>query len=114
MTLIEVLVAMAVLGTAVASLISLFSLQTGNTAVLEDHLLARIVAENAMVEVVTNDAAGVRQDQGGQVTLAGRDYEWAATRTPSAYEGIDVLAVSVRYEDTDRELTSLTTLKRAE
>ncbi len=112
LTLVEVLVAMLVLGTAVASLLALLNIHTQNTLALEDNVLGRIVAENAMVTVVTQEATGRRQDDGEETTLAGREFTWFVSRTPSPYEGVEIIRVSVIRADTEREVASLQTLRR--
>lgn len=112
LTLIEVLVAMVVLGTAIASTVSLLAIQSANIHALDEQILARIVAENAMVEAVLSDAVGNQADGGGTVELDGHVFSWSVDRTASPYEGVEI--VRVRVADTvneDRTLATLSTLR---
>ena len=111
MTLIEVLVAMVVLGTSAAALLTLLSIHTGNIRSLENRSLARIAAENAMVAVISADTDGERDENGGIVDVGGQTFEWSATRTAAPYAGLDIVTVSVAETVDGQVLASLTTLR---
>jgi type II secretion system protein I len=113
MTLIEVLVALLVLGTAAATLLALLSVHTANTVSLEDNVLGRIAAENAMVDAVLAEEAGVRSDEDRFYTFGGRTFGAIESRIPSPIEGLDLLTVIVRDED-GRAVAELGTLRPAE
>jgi len=55
-TLLEVLVALAILGTAVTLIFQLFSANMRNIAISEDYLSATVAAEARMREVLDDDA----------------------------------------------------------
>lgn len=112
LTLIEVLVAMVVLGTAIATTVSLMAIQSANIHALDEQILARIVAENAMVEAVLSAEVGKEADGGGTVDLGGHVFSWSIDRTASPYAGIEI--VRVRVADTvneERTLAALSTLR---
>ncbi|MEM9988760.1 MAG: type II secretion system minor pseudopilin GspI [Pseudomonadota bacterium] len=111
-TLIEVLVSILILGTVIASLLSLLTVHTANITSLQQNVLARIVAENAMVEVVTNHKAGRRSSGVGDVALAGQNFYWEVLLSPSPYEGLDTITLIVKEgeDEDDRVLTEIRTL----
>ncbi|WOI54372.1 type II secretion system minor pseudopilin GspI [Parvularcula sp. LCG005] len=111
MTLVEVLVALLVLGSAVATMLSLLSVHTRNTIALQDRAMARIVAENAMVEVVSADRIRRRIEGGAVEDLGGQSFTWAVERTPTPYDGLDNVTVTVRHADGDRVLAILSTVR---
>ena len=114
LTLIEVLVAMLILGTAVASLIALIAQQSANIDAMRTNVLARIAANNVMVEAVLNETVDIRDDS-GTVTVGVREFYWQVIRTPSGREGVNILRVEIREPDTSgRLLASLQTLSMEE
>lgn len=114
MTLIEVLVAILVLGTAVALLLSLSSIHTSNTIAMQDRMLARISAENALVDVMIRESQGTRVTEGGTIVQGVRTYAWTPGRVPAPYEGLDFLTIRVRLDGKDQVLSELTTLRLQE
>ena len=112
LTLIEVLVAIAVLAGAVGAVIVLMATQARGAAALSDKALARIVAENAMVAVVIGEETGRSPD--GTEEVAGRAFAWEAARTNAPLPGLEGLTVSVRREDGEQVLAGLTTLVPAQ
>ena len=110
LTLIEVLVAILILGTAAASLLALVTQQTANADAMRENVLARIAAENVMVETVLADARNEFTDS-GTIEMAGRLYDWTASRAPSPVEGLETVVVEIRDPERDgRVLASLGTL----
>lgn len=110
MTLIEVLVAMLILGTAAASLLALVGQHTRNMDAMRENLLSRIAAENVMVETMLNEGQDVR-DNAGTTDLAGRSYDWRVIRQQAPLEGLEVVTVEIRAAGpSDRLLASLSTL----
>lgn len=95
LTLIEVLVAVLVLGTAAASLLTLISQHTRNTDQLRQNILARIAAENIMVATMIDAKEGDHDDE-GSLELADRVYDWQVVREPSPLEGFDLVRVEIR------------------
>ncbi|MEM9233522.1 MAG: type II secretion system minor pseudopilin GspI [Pseudomonadota bacterium] len=113
MTLLEVLVAILVLGTAVASLLALVAQQTRNADSLRENVLSRIAAENVMVQTILAEQRNLRDDT-GTIDLAGQVYDWQVLRIPAPLEGLEVVTVEIRDPDSeDRVLAELTTLSPA-
>ncbi|WP_370337743.1 type II secretion system minor pseudopilin GspI [Parvularcula marina] len=94
LTLIEVLVAILILGTAVASLLALTGQQTRNADALRENMLARIAAENVMVATMLAEDRNQRDDQ-GTAEIAGRSYDWQVIRREGPLEGLDILTVEI-------------------
>lgn len=113
LTLVEVLVATLVLGTAVSAFLALMGQQAANADALRENILARIAAENAMVEVLLAESRGTREGQ-GEITVGERTFLWEAVRAPAPLDGIDILTVSVTLDEGERILASLETLRPGE
>jgi general secretion pathway protein I len=108
LTLVEVLVAIAVLGSAVGAILVLMGGQARNAAALADNALARVVAENALVETVTSPG-GLSFGTGTQ-EAGGRLFEWQASRGESPVPGTVLVEISVRREGQPQVLATLSTL----
>lgn len=76
-TLIEVLVALAVLGAIASSAIALIGQNTRYVASAEDRMLASIIADNAMVEALSIGVIELGETQTPLDFAGGR---WSATR----------------------------------
>jgi general secretion pathway protein I len=92
-TLIEVMVAMAVLGLAVLALIRLGAANASTAARVEDVLLADIVAENAVVDALTQPEAPAFGETSGTVVNAGLN--WTVTRQVARTENPHMMRISV-------------------
>ena len=112
LTLIEVLVALTVLSLAVGSLLILLSQHSRNAAALEDQALARIVAENALVGYVGAVKTGDAKRLEGEQTIGDRIFVWEIDRERSSVSGFEKVEASVRLEDREQVLASMTTLQR--
>ena len=108
LTLIEVLVAIAILAGAVGAVLVLMATQARGASALSDQALARIVAENAMVAVVIGEETG--RSPSGSEEIAGREFAWAAARTSAPLPGLDAVTVSVRRDGGEQVLAGLSTL----
>ncbi|WP_031549651.1 type II secretion system minor pseudopilin GspI [Parvularcula oceani] len=114
LTLIEVLVALAVLASAVGAILIMMSTQTRNAAALRDNALARIVAENAMVEIALGVGEGDDPSPSGTAEIGGTVYEWQANRDPAPLPRAEIVSVAVRRADSGQEVAQLSTLRRIE
>lgn len=75
-TLVEILVAMAVLAIAVAAVVAAVSSNVGNAAYIQDRTLAHWVAMNKIAELqVAGDWPGVGT-QSGESLMAARQWSW--------------------------------------
>ena len=110
-TLVEVLVAMLVLGTAVATVLSLLTVQTSNAVRLRDGALARVAAENALVEVVLADQQAGVEEEGGEIVLGERVYLYTVDRaTAPGFETLELVTVDVAQDGGTAARASLSTL----
>jgi general secretion pathway protein I len=92
-SLIEMLVALAIFGLAVLGLLNLAGESTRTALVIEERVLAGVVADNVAVDAMLADLAALDADAGGSDTLGGVDWRW--TRTVSATEDPGMLRIDV-------------------
>jgi type II secretion system protein I len=110
MTLIEVLVALGILAGVIGSLLVLMGQHTRQTASLDDRMLARIEAENALALYVANRNLGRPADIEGENERAGRVFRYELDRSPSPIRGFEVVTSDVRLRDGRQVLASFSTL----
>lgn len=89
-TLIESLVALAILATAAVSLLAATEGHVARIAGLESRALAQIAAENYLAELELGADADI-----GRTTLLGHDFEIAAARVPTADPDLVRLDIAV-------------------
>lgn len=109
-SLLELLVAMAVLSVALIPMVGSQSDTAARLAAISDATYARYVAENQLVLVrsqVNDPAAGTRQ---GTATQAGLTYDWVMTvrRLP----GSSLMVVDVTVSRNNKPLYSLTGFRK--
>ncbi len=107
-TLIEVLVALAVLAIALAAVIKAIGSHVSNTAYLKERSLAHWVGMNALTELRVSGEWPRSGEIKGDESMAGREFRWVINVTE--VEGGDVRRLDVRVtpeEDEDRPLTTL-------
>ena len=107
-TLVEMLVAMAVFGLSAMALLNLAGENTRSAARVEMRTLGGVVADNVAVEAVVAPTLsdGVST---GQVSLAGRDWRW--TRTVSPTEAADIQRVDVRVSSDEGQAADRTAFR---
>jgi len=107
-TLLEVLVALAILAIALAAIVKSVGAHVGNLVYLKERSLAHWVAMNAITELrVSGEWPGAGEIKGDE-EMAGKKFDWVITVTE--VEGGDVRRLDVRVtpqEDHDRPLTTL-------
>ena len=111
LTLLEVLVAILVLSFAVGATLRLIGQETANSVALRTNMLARIAAENVMVDVMLAARQGQILEE-GSTQIGERTFLWAVERT-RLLEGVDEVTVVIRDPETDqdRSLARLSTLE---
>ena len=117
-TLIEVMVALAVVALAVPALLFTIDQQIDGTAYLRDRSLARLVASNRLAELRLGRRAGrplLRGSASGEEEMAERLWYWSAasesTEVPSLYR----LSIEVRDRaDAESPLYTLVALMRGD
>ena len=78
-TLIEVLVALAIVTIGMAALLGTLSSAAGTTAYLQDKTLAEWIALNQVATVRLQKQAPSKGDSEGEVDYAGRKWKWSQT-----------------------------------
>lgn len=105
-TLLEVLVALAVVAIAMGALLS----SGGNVALsasrLEDKVFAHWVANNRMLELRVLQGATAPRDQSGSTELAGRQWSWKQQVSSTEVDRVYKVEISVSDEN-KQPVTSL-------
>lgn len=114
LTLIEVLVALAVLSSIVGSILVLMGQHARQAAAIEDRALARIAAENAMTAYVAAKRSGQPADISGETEIAGRSFLYEIDRGPAPLEGFEMVETEVRLGREGQVLAVLTTMRAVE
>lgn len=94
-TLVEVLVAILILSTLMATTLALVSQSTANVDRMRSDVLARIAAENALVDVTLAARTGVREEQGVE-EISASAFAWTASRRPAPVSGFEIVTIEVR------------------
>lgn len=109
-TLLEVMVAVAVLGIAMAAVIKAASEMTGNARHLEERTFAQWVADNVLTELRAGGFWGEEGDDGTR-HLGGRQWYWEFRVEPTPNPQFRRVDVSVyRHEEDASPVATLTGL----
>jgi len=107
-TLLEVLVALAVVAIALTAAVTAAGQDARNVALLRDRTLAHWVAMDRIAEAqLSDDWAGVGKSDGDTV-MAGQEWHW--TLAVSATDDDDVRRLDVEVRHTPREERALTSM----
>jgi general secretion pathway protein I len=109
-TLVEVLVAIAILGLVAVSVFALIGQSTNLNVAAEQHSLAAIAADNVMVERLSLSAPLEKGSSSGQVELGGRQWKYSVEVLDSGVSGVVRINVAIR-NNRDQILASISTLK---
>jgi len=112
LTLVETLVAMAILAAVSIAAFSLLSQGANFAASERDRLAASIVADNLMVEELLRAAAPDLGEDSGEIEFARRTFEWSTTVTDSG-EDLRRIALVVRLKGSPQTLARIETVKVA-
>jgi len=111
-TLVEVMIAIVVVGLALPAVLAVFYTQADGAAYLRDKSVAQYVAANRLAETRLLQARNDTVFQGrrsGVTTLTGRDWYWWMESEPTEVE--DFFRVEIRVaRDEDRRQSPLATL----
>jgi general secretion pathway protein I len=110
-TLLEILVALAILAIALSAVIKATGEGIGNVGYLRDQTLASWVALNRINTIQLEEdwpALGVSK---GQVDMAGREWEWEVQVSDTSDEDLRRLDVTVRQRGDTTPLVSLIAFK---
>ena len=109
-TLIEVLVALVVLGAIAAAAIALIGQNTRYVTAAEDRLFASIVADNAMVEALSLVALD-RAETETEIAFAGERWTVSRVVADSGVEGLSRVDIMVKRVGAAQVLARASTLK---
>lgn len=108
-TLIEVVVALAILGIGMLAVFKTIGDTVNNVEVLRDRSFAQWIADNRITEVrLTGEMPSV-EETAGEVEFAGRQWHWVSTVSQTQVRGLRRIDVSVR-RDEDPDDSSIVTL----
>ena len=98
-SLVEVMVALAVLSMAGIALLNAMTQSVRATQTLQDQTLAAVVAENVMTQTyIERDQGRSIQGERGDYELAGRNFYWQLDVLPTPQPGIRSVILEVRQE----------------
>lgn len=101
-SLLEMLVALAVMALVVLALLNLAGESTRTAVLVEERVLAGIVAENRAVEAATTPLRLLAQAGEGGEHLGDRDWRWTRTLTPTDEGAIVRIDIAVHPADSER------------
>lgn len=100
-TLLEVLVALAIIAIALGALVAAAGTQTRNTAYLQDKTLAHWVAMNRAVELQLNQDPLGRGTDSGQEQMGARTWFWSHTLSTTEDPNVQRAEIEVRADRAD-------------
>lgn len=109
-TLLEVLIAMAVISVALTAIIKTSSNTTANTAYLKQKTLAHWVAMNRMEELRAENGWPSRGTEKDTVEMMGQEWEWVQETTETVDPNLRRVEVSVILADFGDEDFPLVTM----
>ncbi len=112
LTLVETLVAMAILAAVAISAYALLSQGANFAASERDRLAASIVADNLMVEELLRQAAPDLGEDTGETEFSGRIFEWSSIVSDSG-EDLRRIEYVVRLQGSPQTLARVETVKVA-
>lgn len=102
-TLLEVLIAMAILAVAGVAVMKASSEHTNSLIILKDVTYSSWVAENRMVEIQLEGKFPPDNNKKGKVEMAGREWFWKQVVEKVADKSLRKVTVEVRYKEDDKE-----------
>ncbi|HFD91714.1 MAG TPA: type II secretion system protein GspI [Gammaproteobacteria bacterium] len=107
-TLLEVLIALAIVAVALGAIISEVGRHVYNTAQLRDRTVAHWVAMNIIAEQQINNKWPSVSTKKGETTMGGQEWFWTLTVSETADDRVRRLDVTVdTRKDSDTPLSSL-------
>jgi general secretion pathway protein I len=106
-TLLEILVALAVLALSLGALVTAVSSQTRNTAYLVERTLAQWVAGNALAQIRLEGTWSEPGERSGRSEMGGRSWTWRAVSSATDDPDLQRLEVSVAPDETGEALVTL-------
>ena len=110
-TLIEVLVALGLIGLAAAGTMQVLQKSIVTTAGVRERLVAGIVAENHLVEALARPIPQQLGTRRGKIAMAGQEWQWSETQARTSDAALIRVEVSVRLVTDGPELANLSVLR---
>ena len=101
-SLIEMLVAMAVFSLVALALLNLAGENTRTAVVIEERVLAGVVADNRAVEAMLATPAQLASQSAGTESAGDREWRWTRTVSPTDMDAIVRIDVTVMPASEDR------------
>src|SRR5262245_53633162 len=108
-TLIEVVVALAIVAIGMLAVFKTIGDSVNNVSELRDRSFAGWIADNRITEMRLSGQMPSVEETAGEVEFAGRQWHWVTTVSQTQVQGLRRIDVSVR-RDGDPEDSSLVTL----
>jgi len=110
-TLLEVLVALAIVAVALGAIIKSAGESAANITYLRDKTVAGWVAENELNKILINREWPELGDREGVSEMAEREWRWQTRVQETADEDLRQVEITVQEEDSDAILARLITFK---
>lgn len=110
-SLIEVLTALVVFSIAAVGVTQLISQSVRSASLLETRTLANFVAHNQLVEISSIDDYD-RLPREGEADMLGRVFDWERDIVRTPQPGIVRITVTVREEDSEQIVATLSAFRR--
>ncbi len=107
-TLLELLVALAVFGLAALALLNLSGQNSRSIGIVQERVLARIVAQNQAAEAALLVVGRLDPRAGGEENQGGVRFVWVRTVSPTPDPKILRVLVAVRSADSPQVLSEIT------
>jgi general secretion pathway protein I len=108
-TLIEVVVALAILGIGMLAVFKTIGDTVNNVDVLRDRSFAEWIADNRITEIRISGEMPSVEETAGEVQFAGRTWHWVTNVSQTQVQGLRRIDVKVR-RDEDPENSSIVSL----
>lgn len=112
-SLLEMLVALAVFGLVVLALLNLAGESTRTAAIVEERMLAGVVADNRAVEAAIEPLPVLAHADAGSERVGGREWRWTRSIDTTDDPGIVRVAIAVRPADAERVVAEATVFRSA-
>lgn len=106
-TLLEVMIAMTIVVLALMSLIDLVNNYTGNTAYLQDKLVAEWVAKNRINQSKLESNFPATGTTSGESEMAGRTWVWTQTVSETGTKGFRKVDITVAIKGKKNSISNL-------
>jgi general secretion pathway protein I len=107
-TLLEMLVALAVLSLAVLALVNLAGENSRTGVVIEERVFAGVIADNRAIEALTSQQPPALGEISGSEKAAERTWRWTRRVTETQEPGVLRIDIAVRSEASDQALAAVT------